>query len=81
MDFCEQENLEKIKENSAEIGFVLYRGEDVVGKNSPVPTAPWWQNKIWPSITMPPFKHYRNSESNSDPYYQVILKSLPLCLL
>jgi hypothetical protein len=31
-----------LKENSAEKGFVLYRGEDVVGKNSAVPISPWW---------------------------------------
>ena len=31
-----------LKGNSAEKGFVLYRGEDVVGKNSAVPISPWW---------------------------------------
>jgi len=31
-----------LKGNEAEKGFIIYRGDDIHGKNTPVATLPWW---------------------------------------
>jgi len=31
-----------LKNNTSEKGFVIYRGEEVIGKRSAVSVIPWW---------------------------------------